>query len=64
MSPLEIPGKPFGRLPDKRSKGDCPHCYRSYRSLIVKWDEDSRKARHYCPYCGEEVSEDDDDEDS
>lgn len=54
MSPNEIPGKGLGNLPDKRQKGVCQNCRRSYRKVKVK-DEGNGKIIHQCPHCKETV---------
>ena len=51
MSPREIPGVPFGKLPDKRSKGICLECFREFRSVKVL-KESNGETKHLCPYCG------------
>lgn len=52
MSPLEIPGKPLGGLPDPGRKGICPNCFRSYRTLKTKPGPDKKKTYLHCPFCG------------
>lgn len=56
MSPREIPGVPFGGLPDKQSLGKCTNkdCRRSYRSVKVL-KEKGKKIKYLCPHCGEPV---------
>jgi len=51
MSPREIPGIPFGRLPDKRSTGRCLNCFREFRSVKI-FVQSNNKIIHLCPSCG------------
>lgn len=55
MSPLELPGKPFGRIPDGRNIF-CARCGRPFREFrIASKDKcettDSRIACIICPHC-------------
>lgn len=53
MSPLELPGRSFGYLPDRRNTV-CRRCgrgFRNFRLVELKGDE-SGKAELLCPYCG------------
>lgn len=48
--PNEIPGKGLGNLPDKRKKGVCRNCGRSYRT--VKVGKKNNTFFYMCPHCG------------
>ena len=53
MSPLELPGKSFGFLPDRRNT-TCDNCGRSFRDfLLAEGEQDLKKGvvRLKCPYC-------------
>ena len=53
MSPLELPGKSFGYLPDRRN-ATCDNCGRSFRKFLLEIGEKDKLkgvVRLKCPYC-------------
>lgn len=53
MSPLELPGRSFGYLPDRRNV-TCDNCGRSARRLLFEQGENEKKEGVFkakCPYC-------------
>lgn len=53
MSPLELPGKSFGYLPDRRNV-TCDNCGRSFDKFLVEQGQiDIKKGmvRLKCPFC-------------
>lgn len=57
MSPLELPGRSFGYLPDRRNT-TCVYCGRSFRDYVLGKEEKHNATRLVelnCPYCGKRL---------
>ncbi len=57
MSPLELPGKSFGYLPDRRNT-KCVYCGRGFRNFSLgKAEKDKGKTmfKLNCPFCGKQL---------